>query len=335
MKNTNPLVRISWTVCLGFILISAFASYSELSKEKTPNQHSAQTYIDNSFGEFLTPDTGTLFLSSPENLVPVDPKPIKPLPELIDSLYENRSLQYQSASESMRHILEVLLVILVISLFILFFQPKEVEVPIVSFTLPDKLFYIVIPVAIVYLYFQLGLSMNASIDSRMVLEIMTDEIERADTMRVAYYYSNARTLVDGGLIDSWCAWHYDVFNGGRMGPLHQVNAFGILFLWFGTFLGLLFSVCLLLISVFHEKYQNRILSNLLFLVAIGGFFMWSMSMMAWYQHAAFLIAWMWGAALLSLIAWQRFGKKYAAYLTKKREASKQNQASDAAKTVNG
>jgi hypothetical protein len=321
MKKGNSLTRVSQiTGLIGFIFTLMFGCYYKLCVRTTDSlvEQNERAFIDKRFGNFLVPDTDTLILSQKIPLLKILPGDTTRISNLIEDIYARRLSQYETFTGKMNRILDVLLVMLVVSLFILFYQPTEVEVPIVKFILPDKLFYVIVPLAIVYLYFQLGLTLNAAIDSRLVLETMTDNMEIIGSERVSYYHSNARTLVDQGLIDSWCTWHYNIFKGGRMQSLHEKNAFGILFFWFGTFLGLILATCQILISVYYEKYNNRILSIILNIAANWGFLIWSLSLIAWYQHSAFLVSWMWGVSLLSIFFWNNYGKKFAEQLTKKK-----------------
>ncbi len=225
---------------------------------------------------------------------------------LASSLYESRKSAYQADSDDLVKTLDFMTIIMLLGVFILFYKPHEIEIPIIHIKLPDKLFYLVIPIVILYLFFQLALVMNATIDSRMVLETMADHMETIGNKRVSYYYSDARTLVDQGLVDSWCTWYYDVFEGGRNGKLHQNNAKFMLFGFFGTLWGLSQAICLNLISSYYQSYKRVYFSGPLVLFSIFLFFGWSWNTLAWYPHCADLLVWIWGISALGVGLWELY-----------------------------
>ncbi|MCW3071204.1 MAG: hypothetical protein JWO44_1094 [Bacteroidetes bacterium] len=317
MKISNYIGNINLLVCIiCFLLSFAFAScyYYNLQTKYAGNEveKNPQDFLNKKFGNFLVKEEPLqLLIPAKQSFLETSSTDTSQIRELIKGIYSNRETAYRSSADGLITVLYMLMVLVVIGLFILFYKPKELEVPLINITIPDKLFYVVIPIVIVYLFFQLGLKMSAAIDSRLVLESMTDSIETIGSQRVSYYHSNARTFVDQGLVDAWCTWYYNIFQGGRNPGLHQWNAFGLLFCFFGTFVGLTQAACLNLISAYHAAYKNRILSITLVIVAYISFVMWSFSLAAWYQHSAFLIAWIWGATVVSVFLWNRYGEMYA------------------------
>lgn len=221
-------------------------------------------------------------------------------------LYDSRVSAYKADSDDLVRTLDFMTLTMLLGIFILFYRPNEIEIPIVRIKLPDKLFYLVIPIVILYLFFQLALVMNATIDARIMLEIVTDHIETVGNQRVSYYYSNARTLVDQGLIDSWCTWYYDIFHGGRNGHLHQGNASFMLFGFFGSLWGLCQAICLNLISSYYKSYKRLYLSGPLVLLSIFLFFGWAQNTIAWYPHCADLLCWIWGIATIGVGLWETY-----------------------------
>ncbi|MGV3612063.1 MAG: hypothetical protein ACO1N0_13985 [Fluviicola sp.] len=218
-------------------------------------------------------------------------------------LYDSRISAYKADSADLVRTLDFMTITMLLGIFILFYRPHEIEIPIVRIKLPDKLFYLVIPIVVLYLFFQLGLVMNATIDTRIILEIMTDHIETIDSKRVSYYYSNARTLVDQGLVDSWCTWYYDIFEGGRNGHLHQNNAKVMLFGFFGSLWGLSQAICLNLISSYYRTYKRLYLCGPLMLFSAFLFFGWAHNTLAWYPYCADLLCWIWGIATAGVGLW--------------------------------
>jgi hypothetical protein len=286
-----------------FLIVWCFPGSFEQKSAREVRTYPA-VFMEEHIHDFTAPDTiRPLLREKQEWLDTINGR------DLVQDIYKSRTDFYTTANGNLMMVLDLLLVSMLLGVFILFYRPKELEIPLVKITLPDKLFYLVIPVGIVYLFFRLGLAMNAAIDSRLVLEAMTDHMETLDGTRISYYYSNARTLVDQGLVDAWCTWYYDIFEGGRKGELHQKNASWMLFGCFGTMWGLSQAVCLNLISAYHKEYKRTWLSVLLMLFSVSVFFGWATGTMAWYPHSADLLAWIWGVSALGTGLWELYARK--------------------------
>lgn len=298
-----PLL-ISYLLCLGVFAYTLFIFLN-------PKEETAKEFISKRYGTFLASPAG-------QASIKVAPSKDDEAGKLISQIYSSREEAYHSTSEKLSNVLFSLVVLTVVGIFILFFKPELLEIPVIKLALPDKLFFIIIPIVIVYFWIRLGLLMNASIDSRLVLESMTDTIETIGPHRVSYYHSNSRTLVDQGFVDTWCTYYYDVFDGGANKDRHFENARIVLFGFFGTFWGLTLATCFCLVTTFYEIHRNALLSILL--ISFSGFMLagWTINMIAWYPHFAGLAVWTWGVALIAVLLWNIFGRKYAEQMARER-----------------
>lgn len=235
----------------------------------------------------------------PGSILPAKMAKSEEVEALMSTLYENRQSTYQTNKSDLKTVLIWLFFGLLLAARIIFTKPLEIDIPIVNFKIPISLFYVFMPVVFIYLWVQFGLHLTAAIDSRMVLEQLTDQIEVVDGKAVSYYFSNARTFVDQGYVDFWCTYFYNVFKGGVNNEIHNRVAFSGLFIIYGSIMGVIHAVCLLL-TVFNQNSKLRVLLNVL---VLGTLTFCSYLLVTWYQHAAFLIAWIWGVALICLVVW--------------------------------
>jgi len=313
-KKTHYTYTISLTICLllvvGNILFSLFYHFGNNEcKQEYKIEPKNRSFAKYKFGDFLELDSTKTKVTSDSDKVNL----------LKAHLYQNREASYQSLKTSLVSNMGLMLVLLVLGLYILFYKPKEIHVPIVNLILPDKLFYVVIPFAILYMMFQFQLTLNAAIDTRLILETMADDLEQIGNGQVSYYYSNARNLVDQGLIDTWCTWYYNIFDGGTHANTHQSIAFLVLFGFYGVFFGLIFATCLNLIMSYSKANYNKTLAFLLIFTALINVVIWSLSLVAWFNHAALFMAWIWLVALIAVFIWNRNGEQYVTLLINNRK----------------
>jgi hypothetical protein len=317
--KSHYFYKIGLFLCL-FLVAGSF-SFSliyhfggETLRKKFTMESRDQSYSENKFGYFLTNTIEEKDKIRPPVLDSV--QQLKAI-GLKEQLYEKREGAYASQKTSLVANLSLMLVLLVLGMYVLFYKPVQLHIPIVNLDLPDKLFYVVIPMAIAYVMFQFQLTLNAAIDSRMILESMTDDLELIDGYQVDYYYSNARNLVDQGLIDTWCTYYYNVFEGGTNQGSHSKIAFLVLFGFYGVFFGLTFATCLNLIVTYAKINYNKTLSFFLLFTAVVTILTWSFGLIAWYHHSALLMSWIWLVALIAVYIWNRNGDRYVARLMDK------------------
>lgn len=230
---------------------------------------------------------------------------------LLQSSFNGRKANYEKSAGNLRIISEILLVLSVIALLILFFRPKELSMPIIHVKIPDVLLYLFVPAGICYFWYQFSLTFNAAHDSRLVLELMTDHQETFGNQRLHYYYSNARNLVDQGIIDTWCTYYYDIFEGGVNGASHQGYGRGVLFSIYGVFWGLMHAVTFILLFYFYELKKKVKLIWLLWWTVTSTLIIATYGFIEWYPHSALLFSSVWAIALTSIFFWSYFGLRKA------------------------
>lgn len=323
--------KISLFLCLFLVVVSFSISLlyhfgGGVVKNKLETESESQTFIKRKFGDFLKIDSSKL--KDPTTPSITDTTRRQKEIELKAQLYQKREGAYQSQKTSLVTNLSLMLVLLVLGMYVLFYKPTQLHIPIVNLDLPDKLFYVVIPMAIAYSMFQFQLTLNAAIDSRMILELMTDDLEHIGTYQVTYFHSNARNLVDQGLIDTWCTYYYKIFDEGMHKGSHQSISFLVLFGFYGVFFGLIFATCLNIIVTYAKANYNKILSAFLLFNAVLTILTWSFGIIAWYNHTALFMTWIWLVALIAVYIWNRNGERYVAKLMDKRAEKKSTISGD-------
>ena len=223
---------------------------------------------------------------------------------LLKDLHNNRTNEYFKNSDKLSSLIQLLAAMTIIGLLILFYNPKSLELPIISINIPDTLLYISVSIGLVYLWLQFGLRLNSGVDSRLALHRMTGLIEHDDGLRVAYNYSNINIYVDNSAIDTWCNYYYNIFGDGDPNPFHKILGFFGLYGIYGVFIGFIHSTSLALISEFYGKKKHGLI-YILYFFALLMFIVSGSGFIIKFIHGAYFISWVWIVVVLTLFLWDK------------------------------
>lgn len=230
--------------------------------------------------------------------------------ELLKELFEYRLIDYKEDQLKLSGMLQFIMVLLIICILMLFYQPRSLNIPIIGIEIPDMLVYLFVMAGTIYLWVNFTLIMMSTIDSRMTLEFMTDFIEENSEFTTTHYYSNARLLLDQGFTDPWCTYYHNIFENGIHQEDHKKNAWFFLYGIYAPFFGIFYGAVLALgINYFTKK-----MSFIRFLPFCFVFFSLastSLGLLKWFEYSAFFFAAMWSVATVFMILWMFLGQKMA------------------------
>jgi hypothetical protein len=240
--------------------------------------------------------------------------------QLLDKLIEKRSDNYRKNLEELHELIQLLVAFLILAVLIIFYDPAQVNLPVVNIAIPNRLFHPSIAIGLVYMWMQFGLFMNASIDDRLALTHLIRHVETFDNHHVSYAYSALNNMVDMGLIDIWSHWFYKLFGNSHHNEMHDFLAGCGLFVIYSFFWAMIHATTLILISILYRKTSEKGQSWLvlvLFFIAMILFVMSNFAFLFEFKHSGYLMATMWGMVALIIFVWMRYGKSYV----KERKAS--------------
>lgn len=225
-------------------------------------------------------------------------------------LFPSRLADYKEDLGKMANLQQYMMIFLVIGLLMLFYRPKVIKIPMVGLDIPDTLVFVFVIGGSLYTWANFSLLNMSTLDSRMVLESMTDKIEFSEGQQINHYYSNARVLLDQGLNDAWCTYYYDIFAGGDNPEKHKTNAAFFLFGIYTTFLGTLLGTALTLCITLVQR-RGTFLSYALFSAILFSLASISYQMLQWFKYSGLFYVCIWATATVFMLVWGLFGKKIA------------------------
>lgn len=191
------------------------------------------------------------------------------------------------------------------------YRPDFLSIPIIGLKLPVNLLFPAVIVGLIYFWLQFGLSLNAGIDSRLMLHYMIEYKEKIQDYKVDYKFSMENILVDKAILDTWCQ-HYFEFLGGRSsdsGFLSALSTFG-LYSVYCTFWGLVHGVCMILLAEFYEI-KRGMLKRLFYIIVLLLFVLSHAAFFIEFPFAALTIAWVWFIVSLLILWWYLRGQEMA------------------------
>lgn len=236
--------------------------------------------------------------------------------EQIKELYSSRMADYKEDQGKLATTFQFMMALMVISLLMLFYRPKKLKIPIVGMEIPDTLVQIFVIMGTVFTFGTFSLLMMSTIDSRMTLEIMTDQIECAADHQVSHYYSNARVLLDQGFTDPWCTYYHDIFKHGIHSDTHKNTAGFFLFLFYAPFIGSVIGSSLTL-SLHFLNHTKNVLSTLLIIIIFFMLSATSFGMVKWFDYSSYFFGMIWATSTIFIAFWWIYGKKKADDFEKK------------------
>ncbi len=233
-------------------------------------------------------------------------------------LYGQRISNYEKNLSSLNSTLQSIIILGVLGLLTLFYRPEGIPVPFISLQIPQNMIYIFVIVGGVYLWSHLGLLMNAAIDSRLTLHVMTEYLENFSDYHTNYLYSNTHVLVDSGFLDNWCSFFYDIFHRNPVKSdtatywLGIVGLYGVYGILFGVFYAVVFAVA---IDFLKRKKTGKGLKYVLLVFTV---LLLILDNVAWaykFSHTMTFGGWYWCVAGLGLIIWKWKGQVLADQLS--------------------
>jgi hypothetical protein len=240
----------------------------------------------------------------------------------IKKLYPDRMGDYKEDQDKISGLLQYMMVFLVIGLLMLFYRPEGIRIPMVNLVIPKTLVHIFVVGGTIFMWANFSLLLMSTVDSRMVLETMTDRLELASGETINHYYSNSRVLLDQGFIDPWCTYYHNIFKDGIHIESHKLNAGFFLFGIYASFLGSVIGSSLTLANRLVKE-EGTIFSYILTGILFFSLASISIGMVQWFGYAGFFYAWVWGIAAFFLLTWGIFGKKIADRLERDRKAKEE------------
>lgn len=189
---------------------------------------------------------------------------------LLEYLRDSRKEHYFKALSQLEKAISGAIVLIVLSIIILFYNPREQDISIFGFTMPLMAFHIIIPLGLLYFFLQFGFTAFSAIESRESLYKLSLELEKAyineEAITINKEHSSVYGIEDGGMIDAWSNvffGFYDKinpdgsaqmklsFDGGKIAV--TTSLFGI----FGTFMALMMGCSLMVLLVFQRINPER------------------------------------------------------------------------------
>jgi len=225
---------------------------------------------------------------------------------LLKELYKSRVSDYRDNNGRISTLTQLLAALVALGLYLLFYKPNQVQVPIISLKLPNELIHIFVVIGIIYVWIQLGLAINSGIDSRLALHQMTLILESLGRYRVAYAYSDAHTFVDNGILDTWFNFYHEIFKDGlALSEQNYLARFG-LFAIIGVFWAVIHSTCITVSASFWVR-KKGFLTTTLFILAMAALGLADIAFVAEFKYASFLFAWIWTLVVAAILWWNIYG----------------------------
>lgn len=207
-----------------------------------------------------------------------------------------------------------MIVLTIIALLLLIFKTDKLDLPVLSISVPSGVVYLLVFFAGMYLWANLGLTLNACNNSRLSLHAILKTLESEQRIRVHYYHSLEHTLSDASLLDNWFSYYFDIFK--RL-PLtkdgknaNKILGWVGLFVIYGYFFGLyLASILISTYEYYKRKSINKFVAILMFSTLIIFF---SVSTMAFSIKMPYSNHWMmtiWIFAAIGILTWIFYGDK--------------------------
>ncbi len=251
--------------------------------------------------------------------------------EFFEWIVDQRIDKYNAELENLENSLLNLVALTVLGLLLVLYHPEKIEIPFLSISIPQTLIYFTVIFGILYIWQNLGLELNASIDSRLFLYEAMQEMGSVEFYDCLKYTGNpGHILADNGIVDNWCSFYFGIFNGGEeirtlpkwlewmknrdsfISAFEGLGLFGL----FGTLFGLAYGICFTAILELgkHAGKMKRASKILLIFTMLLLFF----ANFAWvskHYYAALFTAYYWLCAGLFLIWWQIWGAKLSLSLS--------------------
>lgn len=229
--------------------------------------------------------------------------------EDLQALFAERKSDYDTALSRLTVNHQFTAVFLVLGLMILIYRPKNIRVPLVGTDIPESLVYVFTLFGTIYLWSNLGLLLISTIDSRLVLENLSDLIDQ-EMGGVSYYYSGSRTLLDQGFVDTWTTYYFDIFKDSPSYDCkeHRKTAGFMLFTVYAPMYGTALAASLgISFRAVREKFSVLVWLALAFnlLMLIGG----TVQILHRINYANDFFAWVWLSCGGALTLWFFFGEK--------------------------
>lgn len=242
-------------------------------------------------------------------------------------LYDQRKEYYNTTLNSLQIIQKGLIVIILVSILVLVFGAKQINV--FSIAIPEGLIYFFILIGGVYLWINFGLTLNSALNSRMSLHHLARIIETNNFGRINYQHSLEHTLADASFIDNWCSHYYNIFE--RSGYTNKTTKFfgylgmyGLYSYVFG-----LFHACAITATYefglrknINAKIQYIMLVFVVIMLLLG-----SLSFGNKFQHAFVWIGSIWFVNGIGLVYWYYRGKRLVEknyHILKSKQSAKKN-----------
>lgn len=219
-------------------------------------------------------------------------------------LTQKRLSNYESNIKSLHNTLLNIVIITLLGVLLIFYRPKGINVSFLSIHIPETLLYLVVIFGSLYLWSNLGLLLNAAIDSRLALDSQF-EIITLNFEDLNYQNQMSHILVDNSIVDNWSGHFFEVFESDSesLKVLSSIGLFGI----FGLFTALFFAV--INVTAIELGYRKGKLEGLSFFLVLLSMSLIITSCIAWvfkHNYSAYYISFIWLLAAIFTFLWKRF-----------------------------
>ena len=235
----------------------------------------------------------------------------KSFPALYQEVFDRHLEQHRVNADNLTLFMQLLVSLLIIGLLILLYRPDFLSIPIIGLNLPINLLFPAVIVGLVYFWLQFGLSLNAGIDSRLVLHYMLEYKEQLNDYKVDYKFSMRNILVDKAVLDTWCQYYFELYGEkdndfNFLSALTTLGLFGV----YCTFWGLVHGICLILLAEFYEI-KRGILKQVFYIIVLLLFVLSHFAFLIEFPFASVTIAWVWFIVSLLILWWYLSGREMA------------------------
>ncbi len=296
MKN-NHVIILCFLACLGFFVTFLF----DIAKKENSADKFKKTFIPTTQLDTDSPDSRYQF---------------------VKWVFEKRLDNYYNNIITMNRSLLNIVIFTMIGILLIFYRPNGINIPFISFKIPEGLIYFIVVFGGLYSWSNFGLEFNSAIGSRVYLhETLT--ILTPDKLFTNKNYNQLpqHILTDNALLDGWCGLFYAYFDEPNLEFSEKLvkNTFTILALLglYGSLFGLLFGLCLIVPLEFGVQNQDSwVFSGLLILFTLILLLVTNIFWVFLHPYSALGFSYVWLITCAFIFFWEKKGRAISKKLSK-------------------